>query len=68
MEQKDNFESSPFTKEQLEHLYKFFTTKMLVTPSSSLAKKGISFFAALLSSKPDSKALCDAILSRKDIG
>ena len=56
VEQKGNSESSPFTKEQLEHLYKLFTTKMSVTPSSSLAQKSISFSAALLSSKPDSKA------------
>lgn len=56
VEQKCNSESSPFTKEQLEHLYKLFTTKMSVTPSSSLAQKCISFSATLLSSKPDSKA------------
>lgn len=32
-------ETIPFTKEQLEHLYKLFSPKMTFNPSSSLAQK-----------------------------
>ncbi|RDX76781.1 hypothetical protein CR513_43189, partial [Mucuna pruriens] len=55
VEQKGYSKSSLFIEEQLEHLYKLFTTKMLVTPSSFLSQKGISFSATLLSTKPNSK-------------
>jgi len=42
---------SPFTKEKLEYLYKFFSSKMSVNTPSSLAQKGTHFSIALLSTK-----------------
>lgn len=56
MEQKGNSGSLSFTKEQLEHLYRFSSTKMSVNPSFSLAQKGISFSASLHYTKQNSKA------------
>ncbi|RDX76604.1 Protein HESO1, partial [Mucuna pruriens] len=40
-------ETNPFTKEQLEHLYKIFSPKMTTNPSCSLAQKGTYLTTAL---------------------
>lgn len=57
MRQEGNSKSLPFTKERLEHLFNFFSNKMLVNPFYCLVQKGISFSSALVSTKQNSKAL-----------
>lgn len=49
-EQSGSSESSPFTKDQLEHLYKLFQSSSVnsSTPSCSLAQKGDYLSAALV--------------------